>query len=690
MSLASRKPLSTKEKKLTPAARINHLRREIDRHNELYYNQEDPEISDAEYDRLLEELQTLEQSHPALVTPDSPTQRIGGSVAEGFADVLHLLPVLSLNNTYNIEELRAFDERCQRLAEGRKVEYVAELKLDGLSLALHYDSSGILTRGVTRGDGMRGEDVTNNVRTIRSIPLRLQPEAVSKFSSIANIEVRGEAYLSRQSFERINAAREKEGLPRLANPRNAASGTIRQLDPKMVAARRLDLFAYELFVDSRYKPFATHWQALEWLNEAGFKVNTHRALCSSIDQVIEFCNQMEHNRDDLVYDIDGIVVKVNSTTLQEEFGASAKAPVWAVAYKYPARQATTQIESIVVQVGRTGALTPVANLTPVSLAGTTVARATLHNADEIERLDIRIGDWVLIEKSGEIIPKVIKVIESKRTGDEQPFVMPDRCPVCNGHISRPAGEAVARCIAADCPAQLKGALLHFASRRAMRIEGLGTALVDQLVEQKKVNDVGDLYNLNLEELTSLARMAKKSATNLLEQIEASKHRELYNLLFGLGIRHVGERTASILARNFGSLDKLAAASIEELDALPDIGLTVAQSIRDWFDDEGNRELCERLKRAGVQSEIKNRRIIEADRVFAGKLFVLTGKLESMTRDQAQHEIEARGGRVISSVSKKTDYVIAGEDAGSKLAKANELGVSVIDETAFKGMLVKAD
>ncbi|MGH9915469.1 MAG: NAD-dependent DNA ligase LigA, partial [Pyrinomonadaceae bacterium] len=436
--MASHKSAGAGRKKLTSAARIGHLRQEINRHNEFYYNQENPEISDAEYDSLIEELQELEAAHPKLLAPDSPTQRVGGKVAEGFAEVLHVLPVLSLTNTYNIEELRSFDQRCQRLADGRKIEYVSELKIDGLSLALHYDSSGMLTRGVTRGDGTRGEDVTNNVRTIRSIPLRLSSSAVSKLTAIpgriTNIEVRGEAYLSRQSFARINAAREKEGAARLANPRNAASGTIRQLDPKMVAERRLDLFAYELFADSRYKPFTTHWEALEWLNEAGFKVNANRALSSSIDQVIEFCNLMEQKRDDLVYDIDGIVVKVNSTALQEEFGSSAKAPVWAASYKYPARQATTQIESIAVQVGRTGALTPVANLTPVSLAGTTVARATLHNADEIERLDIRIGDWVLIEKSGEIIPKVIKVVESRRTGNEQKFVMPDRCPVCGGHI----------------------------------------------------------------------------------------------------------------------------------------------------------------------------------------------------------------------------------------------------------------
>jgi DNA ligase (NAD+) len=657
------------------------LRAEIRRHDELYHVHDNPEISDTEYDMLFARLRQLEEEHPQLATPDSPTRRVGGQPAEGFDEYTHRRPMLSLDNSYNIEDLRAFDERCRRLADGRPFEYVAELKIDGLSISLHYER-GLLVRGVTRGDGRRGEDVTQNVRTIRSIPLRLKADGAELGGEV---EVRGEAYLSRQVFERINAEREEEGAQRFANPRNAAAGTIRQLDPKIVAARRLDMFPYDVITGER-KPFATHWQSFEWLERAGFRVNPHRAPCATIDEVIAFCHQMELRRDELDYEIDGIVVKVNSTALQDEFGATTKAPRWAIAYKYPARQATTQVLSIVVQVGRTGALTPVANLQPVLLAGTTVARATLHNEDEIKRLDVRTGDWVLIEKSGEIIPKVIKVIESRRTGQETPFSMPQTCPVCGGIISRPEGEAVSRCVAADCPAQLKARLLHFASRRAMRIEGLGEALVEQLVEKHLVRDVGDLYELSLEQVASLERMAEKSAANLMTQIEASKSRDLPQLVYGLGIRHVGERTAGILARQFRSLDGLGRASVEDLDAVHEIGLTVAESVRDWFDDAGNLDLCERLRAAGVRTELLSGAGEVHSEAFAGKQFVLTGKLESLSRDEARALIEARGGRVTSTVSKKTDYVVAGEDAGSKLDKANALGLRVIDEAALGEML----
>jgi DNA ligase (NAD+) len=660
---------------------IESLREEIRRHDELYHVHDNPEISDTEYDLLFARLRQLEEENPHLMTPDSPTRRVGGQPAEGFDEYTHRRPMLSLDNSYNIDDLRAFDERCRRLADGRPFEYVAELKIDGLSVSLHYEG-GVLVRGVTRGDGRRGEDVTQNVRTIRSIPLRLRGDA-GELSG--EVEVRGEAYLPRQVFERINAEREEEGAPRFANPRNAAAGTIRQLDPKIVAARRLDMFPYDCLTGER-KPFATHWQSFEWLERAGFRLNPHRALCATIDEVIAFCNQMELRRDELGYEIDGVVVKVNSTALQDEFGATAKAPRWAIAYKYPARQATTQVLSIVVQVGRTGALTPVANLQPVLLAGTTVARATLHNEDEIKRLDVRVGDWVLIEKSGEIIPKVIKVIESRRTGAETRFRMPKKCPVCGGIISRPEGEAVSRCVAADCPAQLKARLLHFASRRAMRIEGLGEALVEQLVEKKMVRDVGDLYGLSLEQVAALERMADKSAANLMAQIESSKSRDLPQLVYGLGIRHVGERTAGILARRFRSLDGLGRASVEDLDAVHEIGLTVAESVRDWFDDAGNLALCERLRAAGVRTELETGAGEAHSEAFAGKQFVLTGKLESLSRDEARALIEARGGRVTSTVSKKTDYVIAGEDAGSKLDKANALGLRVIDEAALKEML----
>ncbi|HUS09501.1 MAG TPA: NAD-dependent DNA ligase LigA [Pyrinomonadaceae bacterium] len=679
-------------KKASAGQEVEKLREEIRRHEELYYVLDNPEISDADYDALLTKLQQLEQQHPELVTPDSPTQRVGGRPAEGFLKVVHSRPMLSLDNSYNIEELRAFDVRCQRLAEGRKLEYVAELKIDGLSLALHYENQ-LLLRGVTRGDGRTGEDVTQNARTIRSIPLKLRTETTSTTKSkaqssnpqtkISNLEVRGEVFIPRKVFERINSEREALGEPRFANPRNAAAGTIRQLDPKITANRKLEMFAYDLLAGER-KPFATHWQALDWLETVGFKVSAERRICSSIEEVIEFAGRIEAQRDSLDYEIDGLVVKVNSTALQDEFGTTNKAPRWAIAYKYAARQAETRVLSIVVQVGRTGALTPVANLEPVNLAGTTVARATLHNPDEVKRLGIRIGDWVLIEKGGDVIPKVLKVIESKRTGEEKAFRMPKQCPVCGGEISRPEGEVVSRCVAADCPAQLMGRLLHFASRRAMRIEGLGEALVDQLVASGRVRDAGDLYYLTLDDIAGLERMAKKSASNLVAQIEASKKRELSNLIYALGLRHVGDRTASTLARQFGSLEALSNATVEELDDVPEIGLTVAQSVRDWFDDPGNIELCKRLEAVGLTTTIEQS--APTDDTLAGKLFVLTGTLAGYTRDEARAAIEARGGRVTSSVSKKTDYVVAGEEAGSKLDKAQALGVTVIDERAFKKLL----
>lgn len=660
---------------------IETLRDEIRRHEDLYYLEDNPEISDEEYDALIEKLRKVEAQHPALITPDSPTQRVGGRPAEGFPEFVHRRPMLSLDNSYNIEELRAFDTRCRKLAGDRPIEYVAELKIDGLSLSIHYDG-GVFVRGVTRGDGTRGEDVTSNVRTIRSIPLKLRDDAKRV---AAEIEVRGEAYLSRKVFEKINREREDAGEPRFANPRNAAAGTLRQLDPSITARRRLGMFAYDVLAGER-KAFDTHWEALNWLQTAGLHVNTNRALCDSIEGVIDFCNEMEAKRDDLDYEIDGVVVKINSTAMQEDFGATGKAPRWAIAYKYPARQATTRVNDILVSVGRTGALTPVAMLEPVPLGGVTVSRSTLHNEDEIRRLGLKIGDWVLIERGGDVIPKVLKVIESKRTGKEKPFKMPTRCPVCGGHVSRPEGEAVSRCVAADCPAQLSGRILHFASRRAMRIEGLGFALADQLIEKKLVKDVADIYSLTLDDLVSLERMAKKSATNVLNQIEASKSRDLSNLIYGLGIRHVGERTAGILAREFGSLEQLSQASVEELDNVHEIGLTMAESIHDWFADEGNARLCERLHAAGVRTELEKSARKEEPQILAGKIFVLTGTLPTMTRDQATEMIEARGGRVTGSVSKKTDFVLAGADPGSKQDKANQLGVKVIDEKEFKKMI----
>ena len=663
---------------------INALRDEIRRHEDLYYLEDNPEISDEEYDALIEKLRTLEAQHPELITPDSPTQRVGGRPAEGFPEFVHRRPMLSLDNSYNIDELRAFDARCRKLAGDRPIEYVAELKIDGLSLSIHY-ADGVFVRGVTRGDGTRGEDVTSNVRTIRSIPLKLRDDAKRV---AAEIEVRGEAYLPRKVFEKINREREDADEPRFANPRNAAAGTLRQLDPSITARRRLGMFAYDVLAGER-KAFDTHWEALNWLETAGLRVNTNRALCDSIEGVIEFCNKMEAKREELDYEIDGVVVKINSTAMQEDFGATGKAPRWAIAYKYPARQATTRVNEIIVSVGRTGALTPVAMLEPVPLGGVTVSRSTLHNEDEIRRLGLKIGDWVLIERGGDVIPKVLKVIETRRTGKEKPFKMPTQCPVCGGRISRPEGEAVSRCVAADCPAQLIGRILHFASRRAMRIEGLGFALADQLIEKKMVKDVADIYSLTLDDLVSLERMAKKSATNVLNEIEASKSRDFSNLIYGLGVRHVGERTAGILAREFGSLERLSHASVEELDDVHEIGLTMAESIHDWFTDEGNARLCERLRAAGVRTEVEKSGTKAERQTLAGKIFVLTGTLPMMTRDEATALIEARGGRVTSSVSKKTDFVLAGAEPGSKLDKANQLGVKVIDENQFKKMLGKS-
>jgi len=656
---------------------IENLRAEINRHNELYYQKSSPEISDAEFDALLEKLKNLETENPDLITPDSPTQRVGGK-AEGFKPFVHRVPLMSLDNSYDINELRAFDERCRKLADGRGFEYVAELKIDGLSLALHYEN-GFLVAGATRGDGSVGDDVFSNVKTIRTIPLKLKGE----FPNLA--EVRGEAFLARSTFQKINAELEMQGEKLFANPRNAASGTLRQLNSSIVALRRLDLFPYDV-LSGNQKMFPTHWESFLWLEKAGFNVNPNRALCKNIEELIEFCNQMQSKRDSLDYEIDGVVVKVNSTQLQQEFGATTKAPRWAIAYKYPALQATTKLNDIVVQVGRTGALTPVAYLEPVLLAGTTVARASLHNEDEIKRLNVKLGDWVLIEKSGEIIPQILQVIESKRTGNEVDYKFPKICPVCNFPAVRPEGEAVTRCSNPDCPAKLKARILYFAARKAMDIEGLGEVIAEQLVERGLVKNVADLYSLNLETISNLERKAEKSATNLINQIEASKTRGLQRLLYGLDIRHVGERYAKILARSFRSIENLAGATVEELDAIHEIGLAVAVSVFNFFQNPHNQNLIERLQLAGVKTEIDGDSSINTNENFNGKTFVLTGKLENFSRDEAAKLIEERGGRVSNSVSKKTDFVVAGSDAGSKLAKAESFNVKIIDEAEFGSIL----
>lgn len=652
---------------------IAGLRAEIDRHNDLYYQKSTPEISDYEFDRLLERLKKLEAEHPELITPDSPTQRVGGR-AESLKPFVHTVPLMSLDNSYDLDELRAFVERCERLADGRNVDFVAELKIDGLSVALHYEN-GVLKAAATRGDGNRGDEVTQNVKTIRSVPLRLRADGKG------HSEIRGEVFLSRRQFQKINAELEMQGEKTFANPRNCASGTLRMLDSAIVAKRRLDMFPYDVLRGNQ-KMFATHWESFLWLEKNGFNVNPNRALCRDFDELAEFISRMEPKRDELDYEIDGVVAKVNSTALQQEFGATTKAPRWAIAYKYPARQATTKLIDIQVQVGRTGALTPVAYLEPTRLAGTVVARASLHNEDEIKRLGILLGDTVLIEKSGEIIPQVLQVIESKRDGDQRPYKFPTKCPVCGFDAIRPEGEAVRRCANPDCPAKIKARILYFASRKAMDIEGLGDVLVETLVANGRVKDVADIYTLSVEEISNLERKAEKSATKLIEQIEASKTRGLRRLLYGIDIRHVGERYAKILANHFRSIDKLAGATTEELDAIHEIGLTVAVSVYEWFRNPLHIDLINRLRAAGVKMQVDGQTTASFDERFAGKTFVLTGKLENYTRDEAARLIEERGGRVSSSVSKKTDYVVAGSDAGSKLTKAESLGVRVIDEAEF--------
>jgi len=660
------------------ADEIKKLRAEIERHNELYYQKAEPEITDFEFDQMLERLKSLEAEYPELISPDSPTQRVGGK-ADSLRPFTHTVPLMSLDNSYSLDDLEAFTERCEKLAEGRKLEYVAELKIDGLSVSLHYEH-GILTVGATRGDGSTGDEVTQNVRTIRTIPLRLKKDAPD------HAEVRGEVFLSRTQFARINAELEMQDEKTFANPRNCASGTLRMLDSQIVASRRLDMFPYDAFTGNQ-KMFSTHEEIFAWCAANGFHVNPHRRLCRDFDELAAFIAEMEPMRDSLDYDIDGVVVKVNSTALQDEFGATSKAPRWAIAYKYPARKATTKLLGISVQVGRTGALTPVANLEPVLLAGTTVARASLHNEDEIARLGIMIGDTVEIEKSGEIIPQVLGVVEKDRDGSETRFEFPHNCPVCGFDAVRPEGEAVRRCINPACPAKNKARVLYFASRKAMDIEGLGESLVDVLIDGGLIADVADLYSLKKDDISNLERKAEKSAAKLIAEIDSSRERGLQRLLYGIDIRHVGERNAKVLAHAFRSIDNIAAASIEELMAVPDIGTIVAESVHDWFRTERNIDLVQRLKHAGVKMEADAASTAALDERFVGKTFVLTGKLEKYTRDEAAKLIEDRGGRTSSSVSKKTDYVIAGEDAGSKLTKAETLGITILNEDEFSEMML---
>ena len=653
---------------------LDELREEIRRHEHLYYVLDAPEISDAEFDQLMQELKKLEASHPELITPDSPTQRVGGKPREGFVKVQHSRPMLSLDNAFNEQELRNWERRVRELAGTDKIEYVCEFKMDGMSLALGY-RSGKLERGVTRGDGSVGEDVTSNVRTMRSVPLSVPLSVLKKAGIPADFEVRGEVIMPIASFERMNEERERQNLSKFANPRNAAAGTIRMLEPNIVAERRLDFYAYFLLVDGRYYS-EKHSEALESLKQAGFKVNRHHAIARNFDELLEFIGKGEQLRDKLPYEIDGIVIKVNSTRLQERLGFTGKAPRWAIAYKYAARSGVTRIEDIKAQVGRTGKLTPVAWLKPVAIGGTTVTRATLHNQDEIERLGVKIGDWVMVERGGDVIPKVVKIIQDKEhpRGDQK-FHMPERCPVCGSHIVRVEGEADHRCINANCPARLQGSILHFASRSVMNIEGLGESLVNQLADRGLVKDVGDIYELTKEKLLTLERIGDKSAENLLAEIEQSRKLPLERVIYGLGIRFVGERTAEFLAEHFGSMDALMNASMDELKEVNEVGPRVAESIREFFDEPRNQKLVEHLRRHLNFTGKKK----ERGTALAGKTFVLTGTLPTYSRDDAKRMIEDAGGKVSGSVSKKTDYVVAGEDPGSKLDKARELGVKVIGE-----------
>ncbi len=653
--------------------RIDALREKIRHHEYLYYVLDNPEISDADFDKLMRQLKDLEADRPSLVTPDSPTQRVGGKPREGFVKVPHSSPMLSLDNTYSEEELRDWERRVHELSGRSDVDYVCELKLDGMSLALTYEN-GQLRRGVTRGDGSVGEDVTLNVRTVRSIPLSVPKDKLKKAGIPVNFEVRGELLMPTAAFRKVNEERERQGLPTFANPRNFTAGTVRQLDANITAERRMDFFPYILLQNGRTY-FDHHWKTLNALDAAGFKVNSNRTQVHSMDEVWAFIQQWEAKRDSLPYEIDGIVIKVDRTALQDELGFTGKAPRWAIAYKYAARGAVTKLENVRWQVGRTGKLTPVAELAPVLIGGTTVRNATLHNMDEIERLGVKIGDWVRVERGGDVIPKVAEVDKDHPRG-EKVIEAPGKCPVCGTKVVRTEGEVDYRCINANCPAKLIGTILHFASRGIMNIDGMGESLVMQLIDKGLVKNVADIYDLTKKDLLSLDRFADKSAQNILDEIENSKKLPLERLIHGLGIRMVGERTAQFLAEHFGSMEALEQASVEELQNVNEVGPRIAESIVEFFSIPANRKLVERLRAAGLT--LKGQKRTRGTKL-AGKTFVLTGTLAHFTRDEAQKLIEEAGGKVTGSVSKKTDYVVAGADAGSKLDKAKELGVAVIGE-----------
>jgi DNA ligase (NAD+) len=663
---------------------LERLRDEIRHHEYRYHVLDDPEISDAEFDGLVNELKKLEAEHPELITRDSPTQRVGGKPREGFVKVPHSVPMLSLDNAYTEDELRNWERRVHELSGRKALEFVCELKLDGMSLALRYEDEK-LVRGITRGDGTIGEDVTANVRTVRSIPLSVSPERLKKAGIPASFEVRGEMLMPIASFKKMNEDRERQGLSQFANPRNATAGTVRQLEPSITAQRRLDFFAYILIVPSRATMvFDSQWDSLNALDGGGFKVNPRRSLAKNFDEVWEFITQWEEKREALPYEIDGVVIKVNHIALQRQLGFTGKAPRWAIAYKYAARGGITKIEDILVQVGRTGKLTPVAALKPVPIGGTTVSRATLHNMDEIERLGVKIGDWVEVERGGDVIPKVKRVVDDNdHPRGTREFVMPEHCPVCGGNVVRTEGEADHRCVNQKCPAKLRETILHFASRGVMNIDGMGDVLVSQLTDQGLVKDVADIYKITKPKLLSLERMGDKSAENILREIENSKKLPLERVIFGLGIRFVGERTAQFLAEHFGDIDALMNAGEEQLQQVEEVGPRIASSILEFFSEPRNRELVEELRSAGLTMKGKKK---ERGTKLAGKIFVLTGTLGHYSRDEAKKMIEDAGGKVTGSVSKKTDYVVAGTEAGSKLDKAKELGIRVISEEEMKSLL----
>jgi DNA ligase (NAD+) len=684
--------MADRSKQSPTQAKTEALREKIRHHENLYYVLDTPELDDADFDALMRELKEIEAKHPEWITPDSPTQRVGGKPKEGFAKVAHSRPMLSLDNVNTPEELADWDRRVRSLAGDAEIAYVTELKLDGLSLALHYTAGAsggaVLARAITRGDGTIGEDVTGNVRTIRSVPLSISAEKLKKSRLPAPFEVRGEVVMPMAAFLKMNQDREALGQSPAANPRNAAAGTIRMVEPNTVAQRRLDFYGYfalQLAEGAEGEnAFATQVETLDALTTAGFRVNPHREALKTLDQLQAFVARAEEQRTSLGYEIDGVVIKVNSAALQKRLGFTGKAPRWAIAYKFTARGGVTRLEDITVQVGRTGKLTPVAVLSAVAIGGITVTRATLHNADEIERLGVKIGDFVRVERGGDVIPKIVEVVEDKdHPRGHKRFHFPAKCPVCGSEIVRTEGEADYRCVNVDCPARLRESLLHFASRGVMNIDGMGEAVVTQLMEQGLVRSVADLYSLTSEKLLTLERIGQKTADSLIAEIGQSKKAPLDRLLFGLGIRFVGERTAQLLADAFGSMDALLAATPEDLERVQEVGPRVAAAVHEFFAEPRNRELIERLRTAGLTFTAERRKRTAK---LEGLTFVLTGTLPTLSRDEAKDRIEAAGGRVSGSVSKKTSYVVAGEEAGSKLDKARDLKVPVIGEAELLEML----